>query len=521
MKAKSFLEGAGLAVLYLLPIANTFFNTWHFDSFHHPFPVASIPRAILLLLLFVWVLAWLSFAALNRLPLRGRAVGGIAFSALLIWLLGRVGAGILDVHPTIVARVLLVTHIGVVLVPIVLLVLWWLRPGALQRALDATRVLFTIAAFGMLILLPKLAWLSLRFEASEQTSFTNPSLPSSSGLTRPRIVWILMDELSYDQVFDRRPSGLSFPNFEQFVRQSATFSNLQPTGHLTEEVIPGLLLGHAVADVDRSAKVLRFRSAKKGAWQLYDIAHTVFGDARQLGWTTGIAGWYNPDCRFLLGVLDRCSWQFSDQYPALPVHLYYKHSTFANFLALLPFHERITRLTATPEDHEPHVRDYRDVMAQAESLLHDTRIRFVMLHLPVPHPPGIYDRNRHALTAGGNYADNLVLADDTLGRLIKVIEATDAVSETSILVSSDHSWRMNIWKYLPDWTPEEERLSDGARFDPRPVLMVHVAGSEDGRVVSQPVSAMVVHPILEAILHGQLRSSADVAALVAGQQKDK
>ncbi|HZD77474.1 MAG TPA: hypothetical protein VE218_10740, partial [Acidobacteriaceae bacterium] len=423
MKAKSFLESAGLAVLYTLPIANAFLNSWHLDSFHHPYPVTSIPRAMLLLTLLVWALAWLIVVALDRLPPRVRNLVSIALPTLLIWLLGRVGAGIFNARPVVVGHILLASHIGVAVVPILLLVLWRLRPTALQQTIDATRVVFTIAAFGMLILLPKLAWQALRVHAREQTSFTNPSLPTSSS-PQPRIVWILMDELSYDQVFGHRPSGLSFPNFDQFARQSTTFSDLQPTGYLTEEVVPGLLIGRTVADVDRSGKAFRFRSVKRGPWHPYDVSHTVFGDARQLGWTTGIAGWYNPYCRLLQSVLDRCSWQYSAAYPGLPWRLFYDGSTFANFLALLQPHERIDQLTTAPSDHDAHVRDYRDVMTQAQGLLHDQRIRFVMLHLPVPHPPGIYDRKRHALTAGGNYIDNLVLADDTLGQLMKVIQAT-------------------------------------------------------------------------------------------------
>jgi membrane-anchored protein YejM (alkaline phosphatase superfamily) len=147
-----------------------------------------------------------------------------------------------------------------------------------------------------------------------------------------------------------------------------------------------------------------------------------------------------------------------------------------------------------------------------------------MLHLPVPHSPGIYNRGRHTLVAGGNYIDNLALSDVTLGTLMKVIQSTPDASQTSVIVSSDHSWRVDDWKKLSDWTAEEAHLS-GGRFDTRPVLMVRLPGSQDGQVVSQPASAMILHPILEAMLRGQLRSSGDIAALVAGrqaaQQKDR
>jgi hypothetical protein len=255
----------------------------------------------------------------------------------------------------------------------------------------------------------------------------------------------------------------------------------------------------------------------RGPWHPFDLSQTIFGEAHQLGWTTGVAGWYNPYCRLLRSVLDSCSWQFSDRYRALPAPVYYNWSTLRNLVSLLPPHERMPPSTDERGDHEAHLRDYRELMAQSETLLRDSRIRFVMLHLPVPHTPGIYDRHRNALAAGGNYIDNLVLADNTLGQLMTLIQSTPDASETSVIVSSDHSWRVDYWKKQPDWTPEEKRVS-GEIFDTRPVLMVHLPGGEGGRRVSQPVSALIVHPILEAMLRGRLRSAGDIAALVNGQQ---
>jgi hypothetical protein len=525
VKAKSLLEGAGLAVLYVLPIANAFVNSWHVNSYHHAQPVASVPRAIFLFVLLVWALAWLTIATLERTSPRVRTVAWIALSALLVWLLGRIAFAAFAAHPAAARQALFVSHIGVAVVPIALLALWRLRPSMLHQVLDAVRFLVAVASFGMLILLPKLGWQGLRFQGHEETAFTSPSLPVTAHSTQPRIVWIIMDELSYDQVFGRRPSGLAFPNFERFSQQSATFSNLQPTGYHTEEVIPELILGEPVADVEHIyGRPFRFRSVYRGPWHPYDPQRTVFGDAHRLGWTTGIAAWFNPYCRFLHSVLDRCYWRYSGVYPGLPVRLYYERSTLANLWALLPPHERLDPFAVYLSDHETHMRDYLDVMAQSESLLRDPRIRFVMLHLPVPHTPGIYNRSRHTLAAAGNYIDNLALSDVTLGTLMTVIQSTPDAAQTSVIVSSDHSWRVDDWKKLSDWTAEEARLS-GGRFDPRPVLMVHLPGSEDGQMLSQPVSTMIVHPILEAMLRGQLRSSGDIAALVAGkqavQQKDR
>lgn len=511
---KRILESAGLAVLYLLPIADGFVKTWHVNSFHHAHPVGSIPRAIFFLTLLVWAVAWLVITAFDRLPPRGRKVAWIALSVLLVWLLGRIGAVVFGAHPAVALRALLVSHIGVVVVPVALGMLWKLQTKVLSQVLGGVRMVYTAAAFGMIILLPKLGWQALHFDAPERTSFVNPSLQPAAS-PQPRIVWILMDELSYHEVFEDPPAGLTFPNLQRFAQRSVAFSNLQPSGYHTEEVIPGLILGQPVADVEHIyGRPFRFRSTYRGAWHAYDPAQTIFGDAHRLGWTTGIAGWFNPYCRYLPGVLDRCFWQDTDVYPGLPVKLYYNRSTLANLWALLPPHEHLDPIAIHTIDHETHMQDYVDVMAQSESLLRDQRIRFAMLHLPVPHPPGIYNRGSHELVPAGNYIDNLVLADDALGRLMKLIQSTPDAAQTSVIVSSDHAWRVADWKMLSDWTPEEEQIS-GERFDPRPVLMVHLAGSEEGRTVARPTSAMVVHSILSAMLHGQAETPAAIAALAA------
>ena len=124
---KTILESAGLAVLYVLPIADGFVKTWHVNSFHHAHPVGSIPRAIFFLTLLVWAVAWLAITAFDRLPPRGRNVAWIAFSVLLVWLLVRIGAVVFGAHPAIALRALLVSHIVQIVVPVVLFILWKLQ----------------------------------------------------------------------------------------------------------------------------------------------------------------------------------------------------------------------------------------------------------------------------------------------------------------------------------------------------------------------------------------------------------
>ena len=138
-----------------------------------------------------------------------------------------------------------------------------------------------------------------------------------------RIVWLLFDELSYDQTFDHRFPGLAMPAFDQFRSESVVFSDLKPAGYYTDRVIPSFFLGTPVDNIrstlDGEPQV---KLAGSQRWQAFDAHATLFSDAQRLGWTTGVVGWYNPYCRILAGTLNYCFWRMGDGQSdgALPDH---------------------------------------------------------------------------------------------------------------------------------------------------------------------------------------------------------
>jgi membrane-anchored protein YejM (alkaline phosphatase superfamily) len=154
-------------------------------------------------------------------------------------------------------------------------------------------------------------------------------------------------------------------------------------------------------------------------------------------------------------------------------------------------------------------------MAHTQALVDDPQLSFVFLHLPVPHPPGIYDHQRHVVRSGGNYLDNLVLADDTLGTLMEEISETASAGQTTIIVTSDHSWRIPLWKPAEGWSEEEQRVS-GGRFDTRPVLLVHFPGDRSGQDVQAPMTEMIEHDLMAEMLCGRIHDREDLNAFVSG-----
>ena len=367
----------------------------------------------------------------------------------------------------------------------------------------------------MLVLLPRVALHASSSEPQEAQSFQRAGLPAVSP-SEPRIVWVLMDELSYDQTFEHRAPDVALPNFDTLAKSSLVFSNLQPVGDSTEKVIPGLLLGKPLADMRLSDDgMLAYRTATQGPWQRFNQHDTIFAQAQSLGWTTGLAGWFNPYCRLMPDVLDRCFWQFSEPVSDdLSRYLSSAQPVSQNVLAMMPLRHMLSNVLHRPfpSGSAPHRRDYLAVMAQAEMLVRDSRIRFVFIHLNVPHPAGIYSRARHSMSEKGTYLDNLVLADKSLAQLRDAIQSTPAAAHTALIVSSDHSWRTYLWRGGAGWSQEAEQATHG-RFDPRPVLIVHLPGAEEGAVNPAPVNLMFVHSVLEAMLRGQIHSQADIDSL--------
>jgi Sulfatase len=511
VKPRPFLQGGGVATLYILPVAIHFLNLSLNEAYHHPHPISSVPLAMLAVTLLVWLVSWMAFLAIEHLPERGRNLASIALAVLFLGLLIRLVRS--SHYSAFTSLALHVLYCLVALVPIALFVSLQVRRGFFAHCATAITLLYCIAGFGSLVLLPRLAVNAFRREPREQTSFDRGSLPAPH--LNSRIVWILMDELSYDQTFEHRSSDLSLPNFDAFASQSISFSDLQPIGIYTELVVPGLLLGAPARELHTPFHgQVSFRPASGGAWQPMDQQKTIFGEAWKLGWNPGIAGWYNPYCRIFPDVLARCSWQFSDSIPNVELPLSYDKSVMDNMLVLMPLRTDIELILRRKLEESSHRRDYDDVMKNAEDLLRDRRIHFAFLHMPVPHPPGIYDRTRHQICSHGDYLDNLALADDTLGKLMKILRSTQDDQQTTVIVSSDHSWRTIWWKPGPSWSDEEERVSKGGKFDDRPVLMVHLPGANTGELISKRVSALVVHDILENLLRGQIHNTADLDSLL-------
>jgi hypothetical protein len=75
-------------------------------------------------------------------------------------------------------------------------------------------------------------------------------------------------------------------------------------------------------------------------------------------------------------------------------------------------------------------------------------------------------------------------------------------SKTTVIICSDHSWRLAIWRPTALWTKEEEEASRGV-FEPRPVLMIHYPGQQAEHEVTAPFEEIRIHELIEHMLRGE------------------
>ena len=209
-----------------------------------------------------------------------------------------------------------------------------------------------------------------------------------------------------------------------------------------------------------NGRQLSIHNSQTEAWQRFDEHDTVFQDALNLNYSTAVAGWYNPYCRILPDVLDRCFWTFG----------YSADNTMAPRASLRSnllnpwmrfFADGLGKRVASsllnysvPEDitAEEHLADYVALAEAADRMLKDPSAKFVLIHMPIPHPCGIYDRkNRKFSLTNSDYLDNVALADRFLLHVRSELEQSGQWDASTIVVMASDSWRTKlIWEAMPE-----------------------------------------------------------------------
>jgi hypothetical protein len=492
-----WLEGCGAGILLMLRYTWLHLSPLHTDLYHRLLPMNAVYGGVAIDLLAACLLCVLILWVIERLDAQGSSLAWTIVGALLVtqaWAFV-VWLGYINVHlikPVWLALVCIAAGLG----------LWFWRRPFYGRGVKVFRGALALLGICIVWMLPQLVYMAIHPEPHDQQTFARAVAPAQT--PRRRIIWIVFDELSQDQVFDHRQPGLTLPQLDRFRAQSVVFDDVRPAGYYTELVLPSLLWGRIITD-ERSGLTGDLSVKTSGRWHLLPAQQSLFADAERAGWTTGVAGWYNPYCRTYGPWLDWCGWTLRSAIPGK-----YRQGKSVWWNANAPLSRTEAKLTGRrnlfPETASEHADDYTELMRWSHTLIDDEKIGFLFLHLPLPHPGGFYDRKTGQIGANGSYIDNLALTDRSLGELMQWVSQTGLASQTTVIVCSDHSWRVPLWRKTPLWTAEDERAS-GGRFDSRPVLMVHFPGETSPKVVSQPFPAIREHNLIKMLLHKSMTAA--------------
>ena len=362
----------------------------------------------------------------------------------------------------------------IIAVPFLWFIIW--RQNVSVRA--AVVILLVFAPLAP-ITLGRLAWFS--YQLPPPLAFRDKPLAPTlvPKPNSPRFLWIIFDELDSRLVFDRRPKSVSLPEFDRFRSESLDATRVRPPANWTTLSVPSLLAGRdfSVAGVSRPDELLV--TEKEGGHQSdFTKLPNVFTDARQAGFNTGIVGWHHPYGRLLNASLTACYWQPGSNgagdndldNPTLPVAIW---RTLRTQLTLFPLIRRLNIIDPKNGMRSIHLAKFVRMRPKAIEFATNRNLGLVLLHLPIPHPPGIYDRRQKKLSLddSSDYLDNLALADKTLGDLRRAMEANGTWNETTILVSSDHPLRPGLWKGSSEWNADLQAATSGNQQPYVPFLL--------------------------------------------------
>ncbi len=346
------------------------------------------------------------------------------------------------------------------------------------------------------------------------------SAQASSPTAQPRILWILLDELSFDQLYGHRYPGLQLPNFDRLGQQSVLFTNAVASAEYTRRAMPSMFTGMPLRRTQPSAsgRSLALYNRDTGQKTIFDPQDTVFADAQRAGLETAIAGWYEPYCRLLPGVLNHCYWTYSDELPAgladRGTLLQNTVEPFIHFLRLSfqPAGIGPTMPTHGALDVRRHRADYVSLLAASETLLSSGQPGLVLLHMPIPHPWGFYDRKTGTFPDHRtSYLDNLALADAYIGKVRGELERQNLWDETAVLVMGDHSWRTSaVWATSAHWTAEEQAASHGGAYDPRPAYLLKLPGQHTPATIADRFDAVRTRALLNTLIRDTVKTPDDL-----------
>jgi len=309
---KKLCQCLGLASLILVMNYGDLLGGGADVRMHVPFKLTGIAAAQLMDILFLGVVLFAILLPLSRTRIYRwvKLVLAVVVPPYLIW---RMQALLPDVMSDGLVPIILAVWAAVLL----LLLLRFRRAyNVVMRVGDFIGIFFAaFALFSLVQLLWVMRWKPGPYEQRASWHAAGVAQPPRK---HSLLVWVVFDELSYDQVFEHRAHDLALPHFDALKQISTVFTNVQPVGYKTVKIIPSLLTGKVIDDYRfRFNNSFVVHEDGTHGWQPVRGSNSIFGDAQSAGWRTAAVGWYNPYCTIYGDAIDDCYFMNLDRIDGL------------------------------------------------------------------------------------------------------------------------------------------------------------------------------------------------------------
>ena len=399
------------------------------------------------------------------------------------------------------------------------------------RIVDATRRITLLLTLLFPSLLIDFTWGRPALEPESAFLPKPPApMPAHHG-SGHRVVWVLFDEMDQRLTFDVREPKASLPELDRLRAESFVASAAEQTAGWTTLAVPSLLSGKIFSRAELiDAATLRVYPDGSKTGVSWRAEPNIFQRIRAAGFNAALIGWHHPYCRVLGDELVNCV-EVPSGHPT-PALLRETSVNEAGPLRSIPFLFALQWSNLSDIFHlgpsesgsaggrDEYVqrrqqRQYFRIRDLVYSTAADPKIDLLFAHFPIPHLFGIYNAKRgdFSLNSSLSYADNLALVDRTVGELRRALEQGGLWDSTTLVITSDHGLRPDLWRRRMGWSDELERLTGGIQT-PLVPLIVKVAGAREALVFDHPFSSVVESEIVVAALQGQIKSATGVAALI-------
>ena len=326
---------------------------------------------------------------------------------------------------------------------------------------------------------------------------------------RPRVVWLVFDQLDERLAFVQRPAFLKLPELDRLRAESLFAANAFSPADWTLQSLPSLITGKTVFEAkpggDAELMVTYHGSTQAVPWS---GEPNVFARARREGFNTALVGWEIPYCRILKGDLTFCASHLlgsGGQAGGLG------SLVLRDFRGLVQWFPLGWRLRFT-EDLAKRRGMHLGILDDASRVATDPALGLVFVHWCIPHYPFLYStRDQWAMDGSGNYLGNLLLVDRTLGELRGAMERAGVWDSTTLLLSSDHALLLAPAEHTAPLWRNAQQTVDRSGIDRRVPFLVKLAGHKTPLSFDSPLNTVLSSDLVVAVLRGNIATPEDLS----------